>query len=362
MFGIHVFLLEKQPFIPTEVFRTEVRIPGQVGYDRFSAMSESGKKSTSETLGLIGVVTAGGCIAVGAVSVADSVEGLSAAELTSGLAAIGGTILGRLLVVIATPVIVRLGGYRLVKGVKAICAQNNLKLMDIDGQYEKVVDHDGDSVNHDDDCDRAGKPPGWLMSAWDYENEDQKMKMEELITPETCGEKLRLVRDVSGLSRRDLAKILGCSESTISRLETKKTLPSIDFTNRLRALVLIGYHKFVKMSDSQKSSLSETIGSIGGVAAGIAGSIGTVSAAGAVAGLSAAGITSGLAAIGGGAMIAGVAVVAAIPAAIGLGGYGLVKGIKAICKANNLNCKDVDGRYEIVSTTRGVTDLLINGD
>jgi DNA-binding XRE family transcriptional regulator len=199
------------------------------------------------------------------------------------------------------------------------------------------------------------------MSEWNYESTDQKTKMEELITPENCGEKLRLVREVSGLSRRELAKMLGCSESTISRLETKKTLPTIDLMNRLRALVLIGYHKFAKMSDSQKNSLSEVISSIGGVAAGIAGSIGTVSVAG-VAGLSAAGITSGLAAIGGGAMLAGVAVVAAIPCAVGLGGYGLVKGIKAICEANNLNCKDVDGRYEIVIKTNGVRDLLTNAE
>src|ERR1039458_5139857 len=116
------------------------------------------------------------------------------------------------------------------------------------------------------------------MSEWDYETEEQKTKMEELITPKNCGEKLRLVREVSGLSRRDLANSLGCSESTISRLETEKTEPTIDFTNRLRALVLIGYHRFAKMSDSQKGSLSENISSLGGAAAGIAGAIGTVSA------------------------------------------------------------------------------------
>src|ERR1035441_2133966 len=130
------------------------------------------------------------------------------------------------------------------------------------------------------------------MSEWDYETEEQKTKMEELITPKNCGEKLRLVREVSGLSRRDLANSLGCSESTISRLETEKTEPTIDITNRLRALVLIGYHRFAKMSDSQKGSLSENISSLGGAAAGIAGAIGTVSAG--VAGLSAAGVTSGL--------------------------------------------------------------------
>jgi hypothetical protein len=115
----------------------------------------------------------------------------------------------------------------------------------------------------------------------------------------------------------------------------------------------MGHHKFAKMSDSQKN---EIISSIGGVAAGIAGAIGTASVAG-VAGLSAAGITSGLAVIGG-TLLAGLGgVVVAIPAAIGFGGYGLLKGIKAICDANELDCQDVDGRYEIVKNRPG-TDLL----
>jgi DNA-binding XRE family transcriptional regulator len=199
------------------------------------------------------------------------------------------------------------------------------------------------------------------MSEWDYETEEQKTKMEELITPKNCGEKLHLVREVSGLSRRDLANSLGCSESTISRLETEKTEPTIDFTNRLRALALIGYHRFAKMSDSQKGSLSENISSLGGAAAGIAGAIGTVSAG--VAGLSAAGVTSGLSAIGGVAALSTLGIVAVLPAAIRLGGYGLVRGIKAICKANNLNCKNVDDRFELVTkTTRRTTDLLTNGE
>jgi Lecithin retinol acyltransferase len=72
-----------------------------------------------------------------------------------------------------------------------------------------------------------------------------------------------------------------------------------------------------------------------GVAAGTAGGIGAVSAAGAVAGLSGAGITSGLAAIGGvvgGGMASGVVVVTAAPvaaaAAVGYGVYKLVKWFK----------------------------------
>jgi DNA-binding XRE family transcriptional regulator len=191
-----------------------------------------------------------------------------------------------------------------------------------------------------------------MTSEWDYQSDQQKEQMEEPITPENCGEKLRLVREVSGLSQRDLARILGASESTIFRLETGKTLPTPDFMNRLRALVMIGYHKFSKLSAAEKEDLHAILGSAGGATAGVGGAIAAVAAAGGVTGLSAAGITSGLAAIGGGAMLGGIAVVAAIPLAAGLAGYGVVKGIKAICEANNLSCQEVDGRYEIVPSPR----------
>lgn len=182
---------------------------------------------------------------------------------------------------------------------------------------------------------------------WDYESDEQKQAMEEAITPENCGLKLKLVREVSGLSRKELAGILGCSETTVFRLETSKTRATTDFINRLRALVVIGHHRFQQLTDSEKATLGETLGAMGGVATGIGGSIAAVSAAGSVTGLSAAGITSGLAAIGGGSLLGGIGVIAAVPVAVGLAGYGLVKGIRAICEANDLQCHEVDGRYEI---------------
>ena len=185
---------------------------------------------------------------------------------------------------------------------------------------------------------------------WDYESEDQKAAMEEAITPENCGTKLKLVREVSGLSRKEMAEILGCSETTIFRLETNKTKATADFINRMRALVVIGYHKFQQLTEVEKSTVGETLGAVGGVATGIGGSIATVSAVGSVTGLSAAGITSGLAAIGGGSLLGGIGVIASVPVAVGLAGYGLVKGIQAICVANDLECNEVDGRYEISPT------------
>ena len=181
---------------------------------------------------------------------------------------------------------------------------------------------------------------------WDFEDEDQREQMEEDITPENCGKKLKLIREISGMSRRDLAKTLGVAESTIYRLETEKTQPTSEFMLRLGALSVIGHAKYTKMSSKEKETLSEAIGAAGGMAAGLGGAIGAISASGAVAGLSAAGITSGLAAIGG-TMLGGIAVVATVPVAVGAAGFGLVKGIKAICEANNLNAKEVDNHWEI---------------
>ncbi len=187
---------------------------------------------------------------------------------------------------------------------------------------------------------------------WDFDNSEMEAKFKEPLTKANCGAKLQLIIDHLGISHRELARIIGVSESTIRRLAAGdkgkgSTLPSDDFMNRLQALCAIGAAKYAKLSEADKEKISEFVGTTGGVVAGVGGSIAAIGAAGAVSGFSAAGITSGLAAVGGGAMLTGIGVVAAIPVATGLLGYGLVKGIKAICKANNLSCTEVDERWEI---------------
>ena len=174
------------------------------------------------------------------------------------------------------------------------------------------------------------------------------MNENETITKENCGEQIRLVRKVSGMTRAELAQILGCAESVITRLKTKKTMPSEDFLGLLKALSVIGYYRFSKISNTQKESVSEAIGAATGGVVGMAGSIAAVTASG-VAGLSATGVATGLAALGMGSMVAGIGVVAAIPCAVGLAGYGLIKGIKSIAEANNLRINEIDDRFEIVT-------------
>lgn len=183
--------------------------------------------------------------------------------------------------------------------------------------------------------------------SWEFENSDEEAKFKEPITKENCRAKLLLIRNLLKISRRELARIIGVSEATLRRLEQTDSTPTDEFMNRLQALCVIGAAKYGKLSDSNKEKVSEMIGTTGGVVAGVGGGIAAIGAAGAVSGFSAAGITSGLATIGGGAMLTGIGIVASIPVATGLLGFGLVKGIKAICDANQLSCTEVNEKWEI---------------
>lgn len=185
---------------------------------------------------------------------------------------------------------------------------------------------------------------------WNFKSKKEEAEFKEPVTKGNCWAKLLLIRELLKISRREFSRIIGVSEATLRRLEEKDTKPTDEFMNRLQALCVIGAAKYGRLSDSEKEKVSEVLGATGGVIAGVGGSIAAIGAAGAVSGFSAAGITSGLAAIGGGAMLTGIGVVAAIPVATGLLGYGLIKGIKSICQANDLSCTEVAEKWEIRTT------------
>ena len=157
---------------------------------------------------------------------------------------------------------------------------------------------------------------------------------------EEVGEALRSVRDRTGISRRELAEKLGCSVSTITRLETRETTATQEMFDRLTALMLLG-------QNYSGGTMAETVAGAGGAVGGITGATAVVSAAGSTAGLSAAGMTSGLAAIGAGSMVTGIGVVAAIPVAACLASYGVVKALKSFISEEKLDCEIVDDILEI---------------
>ena len=80
----------------------------------------------------------------------------------------------------------------------------------VNGKETKMARKRGDGRQFD--------PAEHINSVWEFEDEEQREKMLEPITRENCGDKLKLKREVSGLSRRELAAVIGVAESTIYRL------------------------------------------------------------------------------------------------------------------------------------------------
>ena len=154
---------------------------------------------------------------------------------------------------------------------------------------------------------------------------------EKEYTRDEVGEALRALRDKTGVSCQELAKRLGCSASTIIRLETGESLAADELYDRLLVLTVLGKNNKVD------TTAEMTSGASGGVAG--------ATAAGTVNCLSLSGMASGLAALGLGSMVMGVGVVAAIP--FGFTTYGMIKGLMSLVATNRLNCEAVDDVLEI---------------
>jgi transcriptional regulator with XRE-family HTH domain len=185
------------------------------------------------------------------------------------------------------------------------------------------------------------------------DNKETRIDWTEEVTKENCGEKLRKIRAITGMSRRDLAERLGCSIATIARIESRnentKSEPTNAFMDTLRALCIIGHERYSNMSEEERNKVLEYSTAGGGAGGGLGAAIASVSVAGSVPGLSAAGIASGLAAIGG-SLLGGLAVVAALPVAGGALGFGVARAIKKLVKANKLYTKTLDNRFEIYAS------------
>ena len=160
-----------------------------------------------------------------------------------------------------------------------------------------------------------------------------------------CGDKLKELREQFGsMSRADLAKVLGVSRSTIMRIEDGRTLPSDEFMNRLKAIQVIGASKFKSLSEKEKTRFAKIIEDLGGDPKAVNRSLSRDM----LKRLTPAGVFVGLGVVGTSGVIA-------LPslAGLSLAGYGLVKGIKSVLKANDLEATEVDGRWEITTIPKG---------
>lgn len=172
------------------------------------------------------------------------------------------------------------------------------------------------------------------------------MLEKEKFTKENCGSLLGTYMQKENISVEEVSKAIGCRYSTTKRILAGATYPTEEFIKQVGILIHLGFERYSKLSDTEKESISEAIGAVGGGVLGFGAISAAVSASGTVAGLSAAGITSGLAAIGAGGMLGGILTLVAFPLAAGAAGYGIVKGLKYYFTEAELASEEIDLKWE----------------
>lgn len=156
------------------------------------------------------------------------------------------------------------------------------------------------------------------------------------------------------ISIDELAIAMSISKYTILRLVNAESYPTdichAEFCIMFTVVTGKSLEAYKKLNKKDKDDLVAKIVASGGSICTVGGMISLISASGLVVGLSAAGVTSGLAAIGavvGGGMVAGVALIALAPIAVGVLLYNIVKPKNKI-SSSLLNFKEeLDPRNEL---------------
>ncbi len=171
-------------------------------------------------------------------------------------------------------------------------------------------------------------------------------EVRDTVTRENCGRVLKELRQKFGsMSVAELSKTLGVARSTIMRIEAGQTAPSDDLLNRLKAIQIIGISKFRTITRMDKDRFSRLIEEIGENPELFSeGNLGHM-----VQELTPAGILAGLGTIAGASLNLSSTVVSSIPVLSSLAGYGLVKGLRSILEANDFQCIEKEGVWEIVN-------------
>lgn len=125
---------------PTDEMLRQGAILIELGYERYAKLSDAEREKISDALGAIG----GGTLGVGSVTAAvgamGSVAGLSAAGISSGLAAmgaiVGGGMAAGVAVAAAIPIAVGAAGWGVIKGIKYVINEAILSSTDIDQKWE----------------------------------------------------------------------------------------------------------------------------------------------------------------------------------------------------------------------------------
>lgn len=133
------------------------------------------------------------------------------------------------------------------------------------------------------------------------------------------------------LEPQKVAEKLNWSTSVWNRLISGKTRPTEKSMKQCFLMFCMGFEDYSRLSKKEVESITEKMGAVTAAGFGTVAVKAIISSVGAASGLSAAGIMSGLRVLGsfvGGGAAAGISVVAAIPVATGLAGWGIIKIIK----------------------------------
>ena len=126
---------------PTENLLRHGAIMMAVGFDKFANMTWAQREQISDALGTVG----GGILGFATVSAVVSsfgISGLSAAGISSGLAAIGGTMITGIARVAIIPIAAAAGGYGLVRLVKWVSGELHLSShQDVIDPYWEISRH-----------------------------------------------------------------------------------------------------------------------------------------------------------------------------------------------------------------------------
>jgi hypothetical protein len=129
---------------PTVEFIIQVGILIEIGYEKYKKLSDVEKEKISEKMATISGGVVGFGTITAAISASGGVVGLSAAGITSGLAAIGAVVGGGMTagvaVFAAIPIAAGAAGYGIIKGVKYLFSQRKLNNEAIDPKWEKPWD------------------------------------------------------------------------------------------------------------------------------------------------------------------------------------------------------------------------------
>ena len=126
--------------LPTAEFMKQIGIMIGIGMDRYETLTQAEKERISEMIGTGGATAFGFGGITAAVSASGAVAGLSAAGISSGLAAIGGLVGGGMAagvaVAAAIPLAAGAAGYAIIKGVKFLFSRHELNSPDVNSRWE----------------------------------------------------------------------------------------------------------------------------------------------------------------------------------------------------------------------------------